>query len=163
MKHNAVFIAAWIATVLTGLNAGFFYTWSFTITGSLDLIEPHHAISAMQSINANIRSGWFAAIFFGSPLALLVTAIAVFRSRGAVAALWWFCALLAMGITLVLTTQVHVPMNNALATAPDSAWIEYSTRWTQWNHLRTAASTLALLLAIIGTARYQRVSVVGHN
>jgi uncharacterized membrane protein len=42
-----------------------------------------------------------------------------------------------------------VPLNNSLAKVapadPDGAqhWISYVSRWTAWNHLRTAAALLA--------------------
>ena len=157
MKTPGLYWLACFSTVLTGLNAGFFYTWSFTMTGSLDLIDPVHAITAMNSINANIRTGWFALIFFGAPLALLITTGAAFARYGSKAALWWLAAFALLAMTIIITTQVHVPMNNALAIAnnTDSAtqWSQYSTRWTNWNHLRTLTSTLALIVAIIATAR----------
>lgn len=167
MKTPALFWFACITTWLCGLNAGFFYTWSFTITGSLDLIDPEHALAAMRSINANIRSGWFALIFFGSPLALLLCTIAAFASRGARQALPWLAALALMIATVVITSRLHVPMNNALAAAGNAdagaLWRDYSSRWTQWNHLRSATSGLAFALAIIATARARTASLVGHD
>ena len=120
MKTRGIYWLACLTTVLTGLNAGFFYTWSFTITGSLDLIDPAHAITAMNAINANIRSGWFALIFFGSPLALLITTGAIFSRCGSRAALWWLAAFVLIATTIIITTRVHVPMNNALAIASNT-------------------------------------------
>ncbi len=158
MSSKGLFSLACFTTLLTGLNAGFFYTWSFTITGSLDLIDPASAIDAMRSINANIRSGWFALIFFGAPLALLITTVFAFSQRRNIVS--WLAALLLMATTVTVTTRLHVPMNNALAAADTgdlaAIWSDYSTRWTLWNHLRTLTSTLAFLIAVIATARSLR-------
>lgn len=56
---------------------------------------------------------------------------------------------------------VNVPMNEALAlvTVPqdiDAArtiWQDYSKPWQVWNQIRTIASGLAFLLAVIGTLK----------
>lgn len=168
MTRPKLFWLTCLTTALTGLNAGFFYTWSFTITGGLDLIDPQHAVSAMRSINANIRNGWFAMIFFGSPLTLLICLIAVSVSRGpARLAGMWLAALALMITTLLVTAQLHVPMNNALAAAGDAdparLWNDYSNHWTSWNHLRTTTSTVAFALAIIATASGRASSLVRHG
>ncbi len=149
-----------ISTILIGLNAGFFYTWSFTIMQSLGQINAQHAISAMKAINANIRTGWFAVIFFGAPLALLVTGAMMYRSNRPAAV----CSLLGFvfaATTVIITLSLHVPMNNELAmvevtTAAQSVWPAYSERWTIWNHARTLASVLAFGFSLIGLSRLQK-------
>jgi uncharacterized membrane protein len=58
------------------------------------------------------------------------------------------CALYLLGCLLV-TVAFNVPLNNRLAAAdPDSSaaealWAHYLSRWTLWNHVRTAASLAA--------------------
>jgi len=148
-----------ISTLLIGLNAGFFYTWSFTIMQSLGQIDTQHAISAMQTINANIRNGWFAVIFFGAPVALLITALMMFSTNRA-AAVYALLAFVFATITVVLTLLLHVPMNNELATvdggtAAQSVWSVYSERWTSWNHARTLTSVIALGFGLIGLTKLQ--------
>ncbi|MEM7259548.1 MAG: hypothetical protein AAF404_19410, partial [Pseudomonadota bacterium] len=102
-----------LSVLLIGLNSGFFYTWSFTVTQSLALIDASAAISAMQIINANIRTGWFAIIFFGAPAALLLTTVALNKiSRRAT--VFYLLSLVLAACTLALTFSLHVPMNNAL-------------------------------------------------
>ena len=55
-----------------------------------------------------------------------------------------------------MTALFNVPLNNALAsvrsTEPgsESEWTRYLTRWTAWNHVRTAACTGAMALMILG-------------
>jgi uncharacterized membrane protein len=54
-----------------------------------------------------------------------------------------------------VTIAFNVPLNDRLArAAPDSPegaslWQHYLARWTAWNHLRTAASALAMALFIL--------------
>lgn len=152
-----------ITLVLTGLSAGFFFTWSFTVMRGLDAAPPDAAIAAMNAVNGNIRSAWFAAIFFG-PALLGVIATVLFLADRVDAA-----ALCVLGATLVylagvigVTFFVNVPLNEALGSAAippdptdvDRMWREYSGAWTAWNHLRTAAATLSLgaLLAALRLA-----------
>jgi uncharacterized membrane protein len=55
----------------------------------------------------------------------------------------------------VVTMLFNVPRNNALAASdPASAagaelWARYLREWTAWNHVRTIASTAALILFVI--------------
>ena len=134
-----------VATTLAGLLAGFFYTWSFTIMQSLDLIDGSAASSAMQSINTNIRSGWFAATFFGTPVLIMASLIyTLLNNKRRV--LWAGLALLFAIGTLAITFTQHIPLNNALADG--LAWAEYSPQWVTWNHARMITSLLAFLSMI---------------
>ena len=68
------------------------------------------------------------------------------------------CAFYLLGCLLV-TMAVNVPMNNQLAVAkPDSSgadalWDHYRSRWTLWNHVRTAASLVAAGLFVMALCR----------
>jgi uncharacterized membrane protein len=140
---------------LTGSIAGFFYAYACSVMVGLDIIDPRHAIVAMQGINATIRNAAFAPAFFGTPVAALITAL-LFASLGRRTAAWLMAAAaLVYGTGAFLPTLlVNVPMNEALAqvTVPESlaeaarVWSDYARPWTWWNVLRTAFSLLALLL-----------------
>ncbi|WP_417513013.1 DUF1772 domain-containing protein [Minwuia sp.] len=145
------------SVLLAGLHAGFFFTWSFTVMNGLDAASPDVAIAAMQSVNANIRNVPFGIVFFGAPLAALVTTIIVFafgsRSAGVLAGLGF----LALAATVAVTAGVHVPWNDELAvqTVPATAeaaaqlWAGYSGPWTEWNHLRSLTSLLGCLFLVL--------------
>ena len=145
-----------VAVVLISLNAGFFYTWSFTITQSLNLIEASSAVKAMQSVNTNIRTVWFAGIFFGAPVLLLLTTFLLFLNNLWKPTLLFSIASIAAAASVIITMTVHVPMNNELALASPVAassiqlWTDYSSTWTQWNHLRTTTSVISLIAALAG-------------
>lgn len=59
---------------------------------------------------------------------------------------------------LIPSFAVNIPMNEALdrATVPSAleeaahVWSDYSSRWTMWNHVRTASSTVSLFLVGAG-------------
>jgi uncharacterized membrane protein len=59
------------------------------------------------------------------------------------------------GVTMVF----NVPLNNALMSAgaaqAGESWARYLKSWTRWNHVRTLASTAALLLFIHAIASSQ--------
>ena len=143
--------AVLIALVLSGLEAGFFYTWSFTIMNGFDAADPAVAIQAMQAINANIRNPWFGAVFFGMPLIILIAAISLICAGRRMDTILTGLALVGAAAVVAITAILHVPWNDALANAgapsePGAAaqlWRDYSQKWTAWNHVRTAAGLLA--------------------
>lgn len=143
-----------LSTLLIGINAGFFYTWSFTIMQSLGLTDTDSAITAMQTINANIRNGWFAIVFFGAPAALLVAGVQLLGVNHK-AAIFYLLSVVLAAVTVAITFTLHVPMNNALAavdapTAATTVWSDYAGRWTRWNHFRTGTSLLAFIASLSG-------------
>lgn len=143
--------------LLTGLMAGFFYAFSVCVMPGLDRIAPAAAIEAMQGINEAVQNPVFFITFFLTPVAAAISALVLWRSGNIAAALW----IAGGGLTyllgaFLLTAQINVPMNNALALVDPAAsnaetiWREYSARWTFWNTMRTTASTLAMLMIAIG-------------
>lgn len=143
--------------LLIGLMAGFFYAFSVCVLPGLDRIAPSAAIEAMQGINEAVQNPVFFITFFLTPVAAAISALVLWRSGNTAAALW----IAGGGVTyllgaFLLTAQINVPMNNALALVDPAAsnaetiWREYSARWTFWNTMRTIASTLAMLMIAIG-------------
>lgn len=143
--------------LLTGLMAGFFYAFSVCVLPGLDRVAPSAAIEAMQGINEAVQNPVFFVTFFLTPVAAAISALVLWRSGNTAAAFW----IAGGGLTyllgaFLLTAQINVPMNNALALVDPAAsnaetiWREYSERWTFWNTMRTTASTLAMLMIAIG-------------
>src|SRR3712207_8646196 len=60
-----------LATLTTGLIAGFFYAYASSVTLGLALLPDEQYVEAMQAINATVRNGVFAFSFFGAGLSLL--------------------------------------------------------------------------------------------
>src|SRR4028118_7780 len=61
-----------LATITTGLIAGFFYAYACSVTLGLALLPDEQYVEAMQAINATVRNGVFAFGFFGAALSLLL-------------------------------------------------------------------------------------------
>ncbi len=146
-----------LATLTTGLIAGFFYAYASSVTLGHALLPDEQYIEAMQAINATVRNGVFAFSFFGAVLSLLL-AVAVHapRLRSRRFLLIALAAVLYIGGGFMLTFLVSVPMNEELARVGEvgSAALaqiraEYEGPWNFYNGVRTVFSSLAFL-ALIG-------------
>jgi len=154
MRAAAV-AATLLALLLTGGIAGFFFAYSVSVMPGLDTASPEAAVLSMQRINRAVRNPVFFVTFFLTPVATLIAAalLLVDRQRLAVGAAL-LAALVYIGGAFVPTVVVNVPMNEALAAMTTGSsietaratWVDYSPRWTAWNHLRSVASGVSLLL-----------------
>lgn len=153
--------SAFVAALLAGGVFGFFYTCSFTVMRGLTAGDPVSAIVSMNAVNTTIMTGWFAVLFFGSPVASALSALVAWGADARAAALWMAAAaVIYLAGCFAVTVLVNVPMNDALArvdprTIEDAAatWSAYADRWTLWNHVRTASCGLALLATLAGIWR----------
>ncbi|MDF1733474.1 MAG: DUF1772 domain-containing protein [Minwuia sp.] len=154
-----------LLSLLLGLMAGFFYAFSFTVMPGLDLLTGDAAMDAMRGINVAVRNPVFFATFALTPvLGFLLAGACLFTGRRLPGVLLLVSfAVYAAGV-VALTASLNVPMNRALAEGSLSGmanWLEWSATWTGANHLRTAASLFALLLALLTLCRLsvERVGV----
>lgn len=160
MQSLAVAVT-FVALLLSGAIAGFFYAYSCSVMWAFDTSDPKVAIAAMQRINIVVRNAAFFPAFFGTPVVALVAAALWFsQGRHDVALLLALAAAAYLGGAFLTTMAINVPMNEALgrtaipadSEAARTIWHDYSAPWTLWNHIRTAASLVALLL--VGWALY---------
>ena len=155
MTHAITTALLWFSAIGCGLLAGLYFAFSAFINSALGRIEAPAGIAAMNSINVVIVRSPFMPLFLGSSLAALILAgVALFQwhQPGSV-------AIFAGGVIYVIgmfvcTIVFNVPLNNALlAVDPASAngadvWAKFLREWTFWNHIRTIASTAAMVLFI---------------
>ena len=136
-----------------GLMAGVYFAFSAFIMAALDRIGKAHAVAAMNAINFGIVRSAFMPLFAGTTLISLALGAASLTSRpepGGAAVVAG--AVIYFGGMFVVTMVCNVPLNDALSHAGDqtdatkAAWSGYKTRWTRWNHVRTAASAIAAAL-----------------
>ncbi len=138
------------AVLGSGLVAGIFFAFSTFVMRALGQLPQNQGIAAMKAINVTVLNPWFFLAFFGTgavclPVAFLALGSAAGTNRAYLLA---GCALYLFGCLLV-TMAFNVPLNNRLAAAdPDSPgadalWTNYLSRWTLWNHVRTAAPLAA--------------------
>jgi uncharacterized membrane protein len=156
-------LALVLATLTTGLIAGFFYAYACSVTRGLALLPDDRYVAAMQAINATVRSGVFAFSFFGAVLTLLAAlAVHAARPRSVHFLLVALACLLFVGGGFMLTLLVNVPMNEELASVAANAAPEtlararagYEGPWNLWNGVRAVFSSLAFV-ALVGACLSQ--------
>jgi uncharacterized membrane protein len=134
-----------LTTLATGLSAGFFVTYAISVTRGLARVDDATYVQTMQSINDTVRTGWFAAFFFGS-LPLLLAAVVVASTAANRIALGAAAVVYAAGV-LGVTFLANVPMNEDLAdqtgrsaAAFAAARADFEDPWNDWNLVRAVAA-----------------------
>lgn len=130
-----------------GLVAGLLFAFSAGVLTGLGGLPGDDGAAAMRAVNSAVLNPLFLGVFLGTGVACAALVVAVVMTGGP-ALLVVGGALYPAGV-LAVTAAVNVPMNEALA-AGGLGWARYRMRWTRWNHLRTAAGTVALVLLLAG-------------
>jgi uncharacterized membrane protein len=153
-------ILALAAVLGTGVIGGVFFAFSSFVMRALARLPAAQGLAAMQSINVVVINPQFLGAFLGTAgISLAAIVIAGLRWGEAGAALLATGGVLYFVGTFLVTGLGNVPLNNALEKVQPSdanaaeTWNDYLRRWTNWNHLRTAAALLATLSFCLGLAR----------
>ena len=148
-----------VAAVGCGLVAGIFFAFSTFVMKALARIPAEAGIAAMQTINVTVLGPWFLGTFFGSGIICAVVLIhTLFQTDTDFAAYLVAGSLLYLIGTLLVTIVFNVPKNKRLAVllpsdeGAEREWRDYVSRWTFWNHVRTAASAAATLFFCLALA-----------
>jgi len=140
----------------SGAIGGVFFAFSNFVMAALARLAPAEGIHAMQAINVTVLNRLFLGTFMGTgALSLAAIVVALLRWDG----LGSLCIVLA-GATyalgsIVVTMRGNVPLNNALMrvtqadTLGEATWRGYLRDWTKWNHVRTIACFVAMVLFVI--------------
>lgn len=146
-------------TLLSGLMAGLFYSWSVSVTPGLAKIADKSYLQAFQSMNRAILNPFFLTFFAG--LILLLPLLCYLYYQPPVDGRFW---LIAGAATLYLTGVAgitffgNMPLNNALealkieSMTPEQMSLfrlGFENKWNTLNLIRTLCSSLSLLLLII--------------
>jgi uncharacterized membrane protein len=146
-----------VATLVAGLQAGTYFTWSTGVMPGLARVDDRTFVGALQQINIAIVNPIFMATFLGAPL-LAGAAVVV---GGPHARPWAVAAtLLALG-TVVITVAGNVPLNDALDAAgrvdaiADLAAVRghFESRWVLLNAGRCLTSAGALTCLAVAALR----------
>jgi len=103
------------ATVCTGLMAGLFAAFSYSVMPGLARADDRTLLISMQRINEAIQNPLFGLLFAG---ALAFTAIGVVlaaRSGDRAPLPWLIAALVLYAATLAITFGGNIPLNNAIS------------------------------------------------
>lgn len=167
LSHLAALL---VSTVLTGMFAGFFFTYSASVVLGLARVDDLTYVRTFQAINDTIRNPAFAIVFFGSiPAAAL--AVALHRHDRTVRRLATIGLVLIVSV-VAITFAGSVPLNNELGTYTDldaataaTARGDFESTWNLLNLARTLLSTLAaaaLAAASIAAHRTRRLPTAGE-
>jgi len=144
------------AIFLTGLSAGLFYAWEFSVIPGTKRVAGPVYLETMQAINRAIINPAFLLIFMGSLVAQTAGALQ-FRGTPAFWLLLTATACYLFG-TILVTSLGNVPLNNALdalnlpALNPEQVVRHrqhYELRWNRLHTIRTAFAVLSFLLLLI--------------
>jgi uncharacterized membrane protein len=146
--RGAVLLAA---TLITGLYAGLFYTFSVSVMLGLHQVDDRTFVDAMQQINLAVENGWFMAVFLGAPVLAALAAVLHLSPDHRRALPWIAAGFVLAAAALIITIVVHVPLNTALGTAGDPDQITdlaglragFEATWVRWNVARAVTSTAA--------------------
>ncbi len=152
-----------IAVLLTGLVAGLFYSYAYSVTGGLGKLSDKEYLMAFQSINRAILNVLFFAGFIGS---LIVLPVATWLSYNA-GITFSFCLLLSATVIYVVgvfavTIFGNVPLNNMLENfnineaSPQELFSlreKFEASWNKLNLIRTVAAVLSFLMAIFSVLK----------
>ncbi len=142
-----------LATLITGVMAGFFYTYTFKVNLALLEVDGPTYAMVQSLLNENVRHVAFFVFFFGGGV-VPVIAVAVNAAHYEHISFWLIVGAAALYIfdIIAFTASVNLPLNayteawdpNALP----SDWAQTRTDWNQANSLRVGASGLAFLLYV---------------
>ncbi|MGD1959049.1 MAG: DUF1772 domain-containing protein [Fulvivirga sp.] len=146
------------ALFLTGLSAGLFYAWEFSVIPGAKRVADQTYIETMQAVNRAIINPAFMLIFFGS---MLAQTMSLYLHRGTTA-FWLILSALATYFlgTILVTALGNVPLNNGLdaLNLKDLSVEEinqhrsaYEPKWNKLHTVRTAFAVLSFSLMLVST------------
>jgi len=130
------------ATITTGLIAGLFFAFTYSVMPGLAQTTDRTFVEAMQRINVAIVNGWFLSCFLGA-LVFGIVATAFNFGNGAVFG-WALAGTVCYVATLIITVRFNIPLNDALPAAvpddPGAIRRQFEAPWIRWNLLRVVTS-----------------------
>jgi len=146
-----------IATaIFTALMAGFFFSYTVSVSLGLGKLSDKEFLNAMQNINREVQNPIFFTCFFGALIMLFITCFLHYTHNSF---MFLIVATLVYLIgAFLVTVLANVPLNNKLELFDISSSTEitakqmrnvFEKRWNFWNNIRTASSILSLLFVIL--------------
>lgn len=147
------------AATATALMTGLFYAFFCSVNPGLVRLPDQAYLAAMQSINRAILNPFFALIFIGAPLFLVI--ITVMQYGHPLTTRFWFllaATLIYLSGSLAVTIFGNLPLNAQLesinlSTATIEEMYRLRTRfqdpWNFYHGIRTFSSVISFVLLII--------------
>jgi uncharacterized membrane protein len=152
-------IVLFLAAFFTGLMAGLFFTWSFSVTRGLTRLSDNNYIEAFQSLNKAILNPAFALVFWGSILSLIIATILHYQQPSS--GIFWYlltATVIYLFGGIAVTFGGNIPLNNSLEKFQlNSSSLEeiklkrtsFESKWNRLNMIRTISSSIAFIILII--------------
>jgi uncharacterized membrane protein len=142
-----------LAVSLLGLMAGFFFAFAVDVAPAMRSLDAHGYITTQQAINQAVRNLPFALAYFGAAvLPAMCAGLLWLSGRKTDAVIWSVIALIYVLGVFVLTREVNIPINNALAlwnpSAPPSDWARARDHWNEANLQRCVAACVAFFASV---------------
>ena len=136
------------ATLVTGLQAGTYFTWATGVMPGLARADDRTFVEAMQRVNVAIVNPVFVSTFLGAPL----LAGAAAATTDGPARPWAIAGTVLALATVAITAVGNIPLNNALDAAGPvdrnnglaAVRAAFEPRWVRLNVLRSLTSAGAL-------------------
>lgn len=147
-----------LTTLLTGLLAGIFFTWSNAITPGIGRLDDINYLSAFQNMNRTIVNPLFLIIIMGPVFLSFVTAYLYKSNHSNILWLLLLAAILYFVGVFLVTIIGNIPLNNLLDKTDltnisleeaRSLRDKFELKWNNLHLVRTITSTLSFLLLII--------------
>ncbi len=157
MKRKAnylenIFLA--LVTVLTGIMAGFFYTYTFNVNLAMMQVDSATYATVQSLFNENVRHWMFFIFFFGSGATAVLAMIVNWKHYKHIS--FWLIVIAGLiyifGI-IAYTAGVNLPLNAYTEswnpTSLPSDWEATRLTWNQANAIRVGTSGLSFVLYVL--------------
>ena len=153
-----------LATCLIGLMAGFFFAFAVDVAPAMRELDAQAYIATQQIINRVVRNAPFALVYFGAAVTPLLAAAALYLAgRRRDAAFWLAIALVYIAGVFLVTREINVPINNALALwdplAPPAQWQQAREDWNFANLARCVVACVCFAAAVAVPSRQATATV----
>jgi uncharacterized membrane protein len=136
-----------VATVTTGLTAGFLAAFAHTVMPALATTDDATYIGTFQAIDKAVYNPWFMVPFTLAPLLVAAATLLAFVDGQRTAGVLLTVGLVLAVSTVLITGAVHLPLNKEIGEVVldagnlAAAREHFEQRWVPWNVVRTVTST----------------------
>ncbi|MCC9071077.1 DUF1772 domain-containing protein [Flavobacterium sp. F-65] len=147
-----------LTTLLTGLLAGIFFTWTNAVTPGIGHLDDINYLRAFQNMNRSIVNPLFLIVFLGPVLLSFVTVYLYKSNHHYILWLLLLAAIIYLIGVFLITIMGNIPLNSLLdktdltnITLEDAKSLrdQFEVKWNFLHLIRTITATLSFLLLII--------------
>lgn len=153
-----------ISTLLLGVMAGFFATYSFNVNYATFVLNGEMYATVQSLFNVNVRHAGFFVCFFGAGVFALITAVVFLQQRCSIGWFWLAVGLVYMLGIVMFTKWVNLPLNYYTESWDvhdlPTDWEAVRAQWNQANLLRTWISGALFVMATILLSRSPGATVL---